>query len=405
MTVTDTLSNGIRVVARTARSNVSYIGVLINAGSRDDGPDTPGLAHFVEHTIFKGTESKSSRTVSSRMESIGGELNAYTTKEETLIYTNAQAGYAARALELLSDLVANATFPKNEIDLERNVIIEEILSYRDNPSEAVFDEYEELIYAGSDLAHNILGSEESVSRITGADARAFIERNYTPDRMVVYIVDPGKPAANIALAEKYFGRIKPRPSALRLTPPPTLPAPFLEVRHQGNHQANTVAGIRAFGRRDPRRFPFLLLANILGGPAMNSRLNLELRERRGLVYTVDCYPSMMTDCGSLAIYFGSDPDKVAKCLGIIKTQLGRLAADRIADRTFHRLREQYCGQLLVAGDNNESSAMALAKSLMYYGEVHDSDYSAARVREVTADSLRDVAATLAETPLSAITLD
>ena len=404
MTLTETLSNGLRVAVTTARSGVSYIGVLINAGSRDDGADTPGLAHFVEHTIFKGTATKSSRTVSNRMESIGGELNAYTTKDETMIYTNAQAGYAARALELLSDLVMNASFPEHEIDLERNVIIEEILSYRDNPSESVFDEYEELMYEGSPVAHNILGTEESVRRITREDARRFIERNYTPDRMVLYIVDPGDPHKNLRLAEKYFGRIPARESALRRTAPTPRSTPFRRTIELGNHQANTVAGAPTFGRNDSRRFPFLLLNNYLGGPAMNSRLNIELREHRGLVYAVDSYSSMMSDCGCLAVYFGSDPDKVQKCLRIIRNEIGRLASSPIPERTFSRIRDQYCGQLLVASDNNENSAMAMAKSLMYFGEIHDSDHTARMVRQVSAEQVRQMAELIASAPFCSITL-
>ena len=272
-----TLSNGLRVVSARSDGNVAYIGVLTAAGSRDDFAGCDGLSHFVEHTIFKGTPSRRSWQVSARMESVGGELNAYTTKDEIMLYTNAPAGYEDRAFELIADLVMNASFPEAEIDLERGVILEEILSYRDNPSFAVFDEFDEFFFSGSPLAHNILGYEETVNNITSERARQFLCSAFAPRNMVLYCVSPTDPQRLLRRVEKFFGTIDRTPSlAPRVTP--SLLDPFDRTKHLDNHQANTVIGFPIFGRRDPRCYSLYLLNNILGGPAMNSRLNREMRD-------------------------------------------------------------------------------------------------------------------------------
>ena len=208
-----TLDNGIRIACRQRDGLVSYIGVVINAGSRDEDLAHEGLAHFVEHTIFKGTDKRRDWQISSRMEVVGGELNAYTSKEETLIYTNAPAGFEDRALELLSDLVSSSRFPENEIEKEREVIVEEINSYLDSPSERVFDEFEELAYKGSGLSHNILGSPQSVRKLTGADCRQFLDRFYTPDDMVIYCMTPLPDDKIIRKVERNFRSLKPKPDS------------------------------------------------------------------------------------------------------------------------------------------------------------------------------------------------
>lgn len=398
-----TLANGLRVVATRLSGEVSYIGVAIGAGSRNEDKSHEGLAHFVEHTIFKGTGRRKSWHISCRMEQVGGELNAYTTKEETMIYTNAPAGHAARALELISDLVKNASFPLPEIEKEREVIIEEIHSYQDSPSESVYDEFEELLYKGSPLAHNIIGSPESVRALTPADASSFIETNYTPDNMVVYCCDPGDPDKNLRLVEKYFGDLHfPSRKTEKLQVPPY--EIFDEIRDQDNHQANTIVGTRLFSRNDPRRHALFLLNNWLGGPCMNSRLNMELRERRGLVYTVESNVSLLSDTGSLLIYFGTDPKSVDKCVNIIKRELEAVSSTTMSARKFNAIRDQYLGQLIVGSDQRESRCMALAKSVLYFNEIHDMRKAAEKIREVTADEFRDMAQLIISNGLSRLTL-
>lgn len=398
-----TLDNGLRIVACRNDGGVSYIGAMVNAGSRDEDDSRQGLAHFVEHTIFKGTRNRRSCHIASRMESIGGELNAYTTKEETMVYTNAPAGYAARSFDLLADLIKNSTFPSNEIEKEKEVIIEEIHSYRDSPSDSVYDEFEELIYAGSGMAHNILGTPESVRNLTSADGRGFIDAKYTPGNIVIYCSSPDDPEKNIRLAERYFGDMKFTGNPNHREMPP-LPKPFLERRSLDNHQANCITGCRLFGRDDPRRHALFLLNNYLGGPCMNSRLNMEMRDRRGLVYTVESNIALMSDTGVMLIYYGCDPKQTDRCRAIISNEIDRLAQSPLSPRTFARVREQYCGQLIVSGEHRESRAMAMAKSLMYYGGVHDIAYTAEKIRSLSPSDLQEAAQLIAANELSTLIL-
>ena len=382
---------------------VSYIGVAVGAGSRDEAPDREGLAHFVEHTVFKGTRRRRSWQISSRMEQIGGELNAYTTKEETLIYTNAPAGYEERALDLLSDLIRNSIFPSPEIDREREVIVEEIKSYEDSPSENVYDLFEENAYAGSPLAHNIHGSAESVRNLSGRDAREFIDRWYNPANMVVYCFSPEKPEKLLRLVEKYFAGLD-FPAFRRSPSEVKMPEPFDLTEDADNQQANTIMGARVFSHHDPRRYSLFLLNNYLGGPCMNSRLNMELSERRGLVYTVDGNVSLMSDAGLILFYFGTDPKSVERCSSIIRREIERLASSALPEKTFARVRDQYCGQMIVGSDHRESRAMSLAKSILYFDEILDIDYTTDRIREVTPEQLRQTAELILSNGLNRLTI-
>lgn len=397
------LANGIRVGIAHTDGDVSYIGVVAHAGSRNDPENHEGLAHFVEHTVFKGTQRRSSWAISNRMEEIGGEINAYTSKEETMIYTNAPAGYEPRALELIADLIKNASFPKQEIDKERDVIIEEIYSYRDSPADSVFDEFEELAYCGSPLAHNILGTPESVKGISGEEARRFISDWYTPENMVIYCCSPLNIDKAIRLVDKYFGDLSFPTIPVTNETIPDVPL-FNETRKRDNHQANTVAGTRIFGRTDSRRFPLFLFNNYLGGPCMNSRLNLELRERRGLVYTVESNISLLSDTGLFTVFFGSDEGTVKKCMNIIEREILKLADKKMSDRTFNKIRNQYCGQLTVSSANIETRAMSIAKSILYYNNIFDISDMRNNIQSVSPEDFRNIATLIADTGLSRLTL-
>lgn len=398
-----TLDNGLRCVHRRAPGGVAYCGIVVNAGSRDEDADHQGLAHFVEHTIFKGTRHRSSWHISNRMESVGGELNAYTSKEETVVYTAAPAGEPARALELLADLVMYSVFPADELEKEREVVCEEIKSYLDSPADSVYDEFEENIYAGSGMAHNILGDIDSVHRLTGADCRGFIEDFYCPDNMTLYISDPSRPAVIERLCRRYFGKMHLYANP-RVREIPAMVQPFSKVNDRNGFQAHTIVGARTFSRTDPRRFPLFLLNNYLGGPCMNSRLNQELREKRGYVYTVDSSVSLMSNCGSMMIYFGSDKEHVGRCKRLIRRELEALASAPLSATRFENARRQYLGQLLLTTDHRESTAMALGKSLLYYGDVHGPAWTAERIAEVTPEQLRAVAEELLAAGLCELTL-
>ena len=390
------LPNGMRVVARRSVGNAaSYIGVVVNAGSRDEDSSREGLAHFVEHTIFKGTKRRRSFHISNRMESIGGELNAYTSKEETVIYTNAPVGYASRALDLLADLIGGSQFPEKELEMERTVVIEEIKSYLDSPADTVYDRFEELIYAGSGLSHNILGTPESVGRLSGADCRAFLDRFYTPSDMVLYISDPMDPERAVRLAERYFGQLH-FPATPRSRKTPDILPPFSVTEGRDGFQSHTITGCRLFPRTEPRRFALYLRNNYLGGPSMNSRLNQELRDRRGLVYSVDSNFSLLSDTGLLTIYMGSGHDTVSRCLKIVDREIARLAETELPQRTLDRIRDQFIGQLMVSADNRESRAMSMAKKLLYYGEVTELDTQIERLRDVTPAQIRNIAMLLTD---------
>lgn len=398
-----TLPGGLRMVCQHIDGLVSYIGIVVNAGSRDETSDKYGLAHFVEHTIFKGTDRRRMWQISSRMESVGGELNAYTSKEETMIYTNAPAGYEERAIELLSDLIKCSRFPGEEIEREKEVVIEEIHSYLDSPSDAVYDEFEELAYKGSGLAHNILGTVESVHGLDSADCRGFLDRFYTPGEMVMYCCTPQNPEKILRLVSKYFGSLHfPDTPRRREVPKPI--EEFEERHEKGNYQANTIVGTRVFGRRDPRRFALFLLNNYLGGPSMNSRLNRELRDKRGYVYTVESNVGLMSDTGLWMVYYGCDPGRVGKCRELIYRELDILASKRMSDLAFDRIKRQYCGQLLVSSDHRENRAMSLAKSLLYYGELHDISTTAEHIRAVGAEEMREIAEMILESRQGSLTL-
>ncbi len=401
--VTHTLHNGLRVALCQTDAKVAYIGVVVGSGSRDEAPERHGLAHFVEHTIFKGTWKRRSSAISARMESIGGELNASTSKENTIIYTTAPAGYADRAIELLADIIANSLFPEHEVATEHEVVVEEIKSYLDSPSENVYDEYEERIFKGNALAHNILGTPESVRSLTGRECRQFLDLNYTPGNMVVYISAPDDPEKLIKRVEKHFGLLNfpfRRPQRFA---PDDLP-PFDEVIDNDGFQAHTIYGTRVFSRNDPRRFALYLLNNYIGGPCMSSRLNSEMREKRGLVYAVDSFTSLFSDTGLWCVYIGSDKSNVKKCLSIVKRELDHLAQTTMTDRMLEKIKTQYCGQLLVSTDNRENMAINMGKSLLFRDAIYDTSHTAECIRAVTATELREVAELLSPSRCSRLTL-
>ena len=396
--MTITLGNGLRAAIRRSEGSAAYVGVAVDAGSRDDFEGRDGLAHFVEHTLFKGTRRRSSLQISNRLESVGGELNAYTSREETLIYAVAPGAETARAVELLADIIGDSIFDERELRKERDVVTEEINLYLDTPSDAVYDLFEENIYAGSRLSHNILGDAESVSRLGSLD---FVRRRYTPGHMTLYLVSPLPAERAARLLEKHFGGIlRPDEAQGRIAPPP---AEHFEVVHDHDtHQAHMVMGCRIFGRTDERRHALFLVNNYLGGPGMSSRLNREIRERRGLAYSVESNVSLLSDCGTFSVYCGTEPQQAARCAKLISREITRLADNPLTPRAFNAVKEQYCGQLLVNSDNRESMAMSMAKGLLYFDKVITAEDAAERVRSVTAEQFREIAEMLAATPLSSV---
>lgn len=385
-----------RLVARTCPMPVEHCGVVINAGSRDETPEIHGLAHFVEHTIFKGTGSHRASYVRDRMELVGGELNAYTTKEETAIYSTFPAGHLERALSLIAEMVTDATFPEAELAKEKLVVGEEIDTYLDTPSDAIFDDFEDVIYEGSPLAHNILGTRESLTRFDSATCRKWLDERFTPGRMVFFYSGPAEPEKVFALAGKHFkGLTRPDTPLNREVPP--VNRPFARVNDtRESFQAHTIVGTRIPGLLDPNRLDIALLANIIGGPGMNSLLNVALRERHGLVYSIDASTSLMSDNGLLTIYFGCDPEDVKRCLRLVDRVIMPLTESPLTDRRLEAAKRQFIGQLTVGSVNSEQVAISMGRSVLYRGYARSLPETVEAIRAITPSRILAAARPLAD---------
>ena len=397
-----TLPNGLRLVHVMTANQVAWCGLAINAGSRDEQEGHYGLAHFVEHTIFKGTQHRRAWHILNRMERVGGELNAYTTKEGTMVYSIFPHQHMARAIDLLADLVQWSVFPQEELDRERDVVLEEAASYRDTPSDAVYDDFEDLLFAGSELGHNILGKKEDLEQLTREDCLRYLKTLYVPTNMVFFSTGPQQPEYVFKLAEKYFGAMS-HAMAPRHRSTPAEVAPFKQVIKIGTHQAHTIVGGRVPSMGHPLRHALMLLNNILGGPGMNSLLNVELRERRGYVYTVESTLTLLSDCGWIEIYLGCDPDDVRSSLRVIDRITTRLGQDLLPERRLEAYKKQYCGQLIVAADNTEFLAMRAGRGLLYHGKVAPIDETIASIHAVTREDIAHAAALLHADRLSSLT--
>jgi len=410
MTLTDntphityhTLDNGLRLVHIATASPVTWCGLAIDAGSRDEQPGQYGLAHFVEHTIFKGTTHRRAWHILNRMERVGGELNAYTTKEGTMLYSVFPSQHLERAVELLADLVQNSVFPADELERERDVVLEEAASYRDTPAEAVYDDWEDLLMAGSPLGHNILGIKQDVERFTSEDCMSYLKTLYVPTNMAFYCVGPQRSDKVFALAQKHLGGMN-HAAPLRQRTVPPVNEPFQRTVQTGTHQAHTVIGARVPHKSHPLRHATMLLNNILGGPGMNSLLNVELRERRGYVYTVESTLTMLSDCGWLQIYLGCDPSDVASSVRVVKRITTRLANELLPARRLEAYKKQYCGQLVVAADSTEVIAMSAGRGLLYHNRVATVQQTIDNIMAVTPHDIVQAAQWLAPDRLSSLT--
>lgn len=390
-----TLSNGLQVVhLRTPGAAAGYFGVTVRAGSRDEQEGSFGLAHFVEHTLFKGTDKRSAWHILNRMEAVGGELNAFTSKEETTVYTVFPAGQLTRAAELVADLLQNSRFPAAELQREREVVADEINSYLDQPGEAVFDDFDDLLFAGSSLGHNILGTTDDLARFSSEDCRRWLDRWYTADNMVAFYSGPAGAERVQSCLEHYLAAL-PAGGTPHEIPQLCINAPFDSERNIGSHQSHTVIGSRIGGLHSPDRFAMSLLANILGGPGMNSLLNVQLRERRGLVYTVEASTALYTDCGVFSIYYGCDHSDRQRCRQLVQRQLEAIAAgEALNERKLELARKQYLGQMLISSENRENSILSAARATLFHGRAADRQEMQRHFAEVSLDQICRCAATL-----------
>ncbi len=390
---TTTLANGLRIIHHPSPTSVVYCGYAIDAGTRDEQPHEAGLAHFVEHMLFKGTTKRRAWHILNRMENVGGDLNAYTNKEETVIYSAFLKKDFTRALELLTDIVFHSTFPQHEMDKERGVILEEIDCYRDNPAELIFDDFEEILFSGHALGHNILGTPRHVGRFTPAHARSFVDRYYHPANAVLFVYG-NIPFARIVLWAERFTADLPSGSANtgRTAPPPYTPRRVEQARH--THQTHVMLGCAGYPSGDPRRTGLYLLNNMLGGPGMNSRLNLALREHSGLVYSVESNLTSYTDTGLFNIYFGTDARDADRCIALTLGELDRLRQRPLTTLQLSSAKKQLIGQVGVAADNFENTALGMAKTYLHYGKYEGSDALYRRIEAITAKQLWDIAGEL-----------
>ncbi len=393
---TYTLDNGLRIIHLPSDSKVVYCGYQINAGTRDEEPGEEGLAHFCEHVTFKGTERRKAWHILNCLESVGGDLNAYTNKEGTVYYSAILKEHIARAVDLLSDIVFHSVYPQAEIDKEVEVICDEIESYNDSPAELIYDEFENILFKGSSLGHNILGTAEQVRSFTTEDALRFTRKLYRPDNAIFFAygdIDFKKLVKLVgrALADDDSGKL----AAEKL--PKNYPSAGEEIAGQtivmqkNTHQAHVMIGTRAYDVNDDRRMPLYLLNNILGGPGMNAKLNLALREHNGLVYTVESTMVAYGDTGTWSIYFGCDEHDIKRCLRLVRKELDRMMEKPLSDSQLKAAKKQIKGQIGVACDNRENFALDFGKSFLHYGWEKNVDCLYEQVEAITSQQIQDVA--------------
>ena len=384
-----TLSNGLRIIHRQNQSPVAYCGFAVDAGTRDEAMNEQGMAHFVEHLIFKGTQKRRPWHILNRMERVGGDLNAYTNKEETVIYSAFLVEHFARALELLTDIVFNSTFPQPEIDKEVEVIIDEIQSYEDSPSELIFDDFEELLFPDHPLGRNILGKPDQLRGFRSEDGRRFTSTYYRPDNMIFFIQGDIDFKKVVRLVEKVMvGISAPATVKNRTAPLPYVPQQL--TLNRDTHQAHVMIGSRGYDAHNEKRTALYLLNNILGGPGMNSRLNISLREHSGLVYNVEANLTSYTDTGVFCIYFGCDPEDVDRCIHLTHKELKLLRDKPLSASQLAAAKKQIIGQIGVASDNFENNALDMAKSFLHYGKIEHSKDIFQRIEALTAKQLWEV---------------
>ena len=413
---TYTLDNGLRIIHLPSDSKVVYCGYQINAGTRNEEPGEEGLAHFCEHVTFKGTERRKAWHILNCLESVGGDLNAYTNKEGTVYYSAILKEHIARAVDLLTDIVFHSVYPQTEIDKEVEVICDEIESYNDSPAELIYDEFENIIFKGSPLGHNILGTAEQVRSFKTEDALRFTRKLYRPDNAIFFAYGDIDFKKLVRLLKKSFlseeRRVKSEETTFgdrreRQFNSPEAQAQF-NIQHstfntqhsfegqtivmqKNTHQAHVMIGTRAYDVNDSRRMPLYLLNNMLGGPGMNAKLNLALREHNGLVYTVESTMVAYGDTGIWSIYFGCDEHDVKRCLRLVRKELDKFMQKPLSEAQLKAAKKQIKGQIGVACDNRENFALDFGKSFLHYGWEKNVDRLYEQVDEITAEQIQAVA--------------
>ena len=387
---TFTLPNGIRLVHHPIQNQVAHCGLFIHAGSRDESDIEHGVAHFIEHTIFKGTEKRNVFQVLNRLENVGADLNAYTTKEETCIYASFLNECYDRTLELFQDIFFHSVFPEKELEREKQVVMDEIRSYQDTPDEQIFDDFEDLVFAGHPLGKNILGTAKSLKKLKQEDILSFIHRNYRLNEVVIASVGKIDFTKLVKLVTKYFSDHPNRGQSH-----PRIPfqnyQPFNKSLRKKTSQVHCIVGAPAYEYSHERRIPLALLNNMLGGPIMNSRLSLALRERNGLTYHNESNYSAYSDAGIVHIYFGTDPVHHEKALSIVHKELKRLREEKLNKVQLHTIKTQIIGQLAIAQESNLAAMLAIGKSYLLQNRFEPIETIITRIEATTSEELVEIA--------------
>lgn len=385
-----TLSNGIRIVHKQTDSYLSHCGITINTGSRDELSHEEGLAHFIEHIIFKGTSKRKTHHVLSYMENVGGELNAYTSKEDTCIYSSFMSSYYPRWFELLSDIIFNSTFPEKEIEKEKDIVIDEINSYKDSPGEQIIDDFDELIFNNNPLGKNILGTPKKIKSFNRKKINSFIDDNYATDEMVICSVGDIRFNRLIKLCERFFGHI-PYKAKKRHRIPLNGYHPDIKTVKRKNHQVHCVIGNRSYSAVDKMKISMVLINNLLGGPVLNSRLNMAVREKHGLCYIIESNYQPYSDTGLFSIYLGTDKNFIDKAISLTFKELNKLRTQRLGSLQLKRAQQQLKGQVALSFESNLNEMMSLGKSITLYDRIDTFEEINRKIDNVSAMDLLEVA--------------
>jgi len=399
---------GLQYAVRKSGSAVGYCALSVKCGTRDEVGYHSGIAHFTEHTIFKGTSRRSASVINSYLDRLGGELNAFTTKEEIVFHSTVLKEDLGKAASLLFELVTSPIFPEHEVEVEKGVVIDEIHSYKDSPAEDIFDKFEEMLFAGHPLCGNILGTPASVKKISRDELLKFVREKFVPCRMAFTIVadiDEKKMEQSVLkLVDKYFSETGTDCAAAAGCDGGAVPCghygmpqavPFDRTMNKRNHQANCIiGGLAPSLYQEKERIATVLLCNILGGPANNSILNSVLREKNGWVYSVECGYVQFADTGMVTVSLGCDKNNLEKCVKVVYKEIARLQEELLSDRKLKAAKKQLLGQLAISSDNGETQCLSMGKGLMAYGKVSSGQENRTLVEAVTAEEIRQAARTV-----------
>ncbi len=384
------LENGIRIIHKPTKSEVAHCGFIINTGSRDELNEESGITHFIEHAIFKGTAKRKSHHILNRLDNVGGEINAFTTKEQTSIYASFTKPHFERAIELLTDILFNSTYPEKELEKEKEVIIDEINSYLDSPYEQIYDDFEDLIFEGHSLGMNILGTVDSVKKIDRTKILKFVQENYRTDQIVFSIVGDFPFAKLEKIGKKYLEEIPEKTNEKQRVPFKNY-TPINQELTKDINQTHCILGNVTYGEHDLDKNGFILLNNILGGPAMNSRLNMGIREKYGYTYNIESSYTVFSDIGLFYVYLGTDQKYIEKSVKLVHKELKNLRNKKLSSSQLHKAKQQIIGQITLSEENNCNVMLGMGKSMLTYNKVDDLNETFSKIEQLTAENLLGIA--------------